>query len=86
MRLQENNESLSSALFRWSIAFNENLELDNKDYKTIENYMNVINKFIEYISSNIGIDKKENLININDKFIKRYFNWRDEEHKWIFKF
>jgi len=81
MKLQENKESLSSALFRWSIDFNENLELDNKDYKTIENYMNVINKFIEYVSSNIDIDTKGNLININDKFIKRYFNWRNEEHK-----
>lgn len=49
MKLKNKNESLSDALLRWSIDFNENLALDKKDEKTIENYMNVVNKFIEYI-------------------------------------
>ena len=80
MQLQKKNETLSSALLRWSIDFNENLELDKKDEKTIENYMNVVNKLIEYVSKNIILDEKENLRTIDAKFLKRYFSWRDEEH------
>lgn len=80
MTLQKKGESLSSALLRWSIEFNENLELDKKDSKTIENYMNVINKLIEYISKNKSIDEKMAFDEIEAKFLKKYFVWRDEEH------
>ena len=58
MQLKDKNESLSTSLYRWSLDFNENLELDNKDGKTIENYMNVVNKLIEYVSSNKNIDEQ----------------------------
>ena len=66
MQLQKKNESLSSALLRWSLDFNENLELDKKDSKTIENYMNVINKLIEYVSKNTMLDEKEFLSTIEE--------------------
>lgn len=79
MILQKENENLSSALFRWSLDFNENLELDRKDIKTIENYMNTINKFIDYVT-NPKIDNDNKITDIDDRFIKRFFNWRDEEH------
>ncbi len=80
MTLQKKGESLSSALLRWSIEFNENLELDKKDSKTIENYMNVINKLIEYVSKNKSLDEKMAFDEIEAKFLKKYFAWRDEEH------
>lgn len=80
MILQKENETLSSALLRWSLEFNENLELDKKDVKTIENYMNVINKLIEYVSSDRNIDDNTRFEDIEAKFIKKYFAWRDKEH------
>lgn len=80
MILQKENENLSSALLRWSLDFNENLELDRKDIKTIENYMNTINKFIDYVTFNPKIDDDNKITDIDDRFIKRFFNWRDEEH------
>ena len=79
MQLKDKNESLSTSLYRWGLDFNENLELDNKDGKTIENYMNVVNKLIEYVSSNKNIDE-QNFENIDDRFFRRYFYYRDEEH------
>jgi len=80
MKLQNKNESLSSALLRWSLDFNENLELDKKDVKTIENYMNVINKLIEYVSKDKVLDEKSTFTDIDARFLKRYFSWRDEEY------
>jgi len=79
MQLKYKKETLSTSLHRWSLDFNENLELDNKDGKTIENYMNVVNKLIEYVSTNKNIDE-QNFEDIDDKFIRRYFYYRDEEH------
>lgn len=79
MQLKDKNESLSTSLYRWGLDFNENLELDNKDGKTIENYMNVVNKLIEYVSSNKNIDE-QNFEDIDDRFFRRYFYYRDEEH------
>lgn len=79
MKLQNKNETLSSALLRWSIDFNENLTLDRKDEKTIENYMNVVNKFIEYVNINKFIDDSS-FDAIDVKMIKRYFMWRDNEY------
>lgn len=80
MKLKNKNESLSDALLRWSIDFNENLALDKKDEKTIENYMNVVNKFIEYVSTNKNVDNLD-FESIDVKMIKRYFAWRDSEHE-----
>lgn len=80
MILQKKGEFLSTALHRWSIEFNENLELDKKDSKTIENYMNVINKLIEYVSKNKSLDEKMTFDDIEAKYLKKYFLWRDEEH------
>ena len=77
--LRKPTESLSDALLRWSLHFNENLELDRKDEKTIESYMNTINKLIEYVSSNSLLDKSS-FEEIDTKFIKKYFFWRDTEH------
>ena len=79
MQLKDKNESLSTSLYRWSLDFNENLELDNKDGKTIENYMNVVNKLIEYVAINKIIDE-QSFEDIDDRFFRRYFYYRDEEH------
>lgn len=77
--LKKPTETLSDALLRWSLYFNENLELDRKDKKTIESYMNTVNKLIEYISSDKVLD---NLLfeELDTKFIKKFFYWRDTEH------
>ncbi len=79
MQLKDKNETLSTSLYRWSLDFNENLELDNKDGKTIENYMNVVNKLIEYVAINKIIDE-QSFEDIDDRFFRRYFYYRDEEH------
>ena len=79
MQLKDKNETLSTSLYRWSLDFNENLELDNKDGKTIENYMNVVNKLIEYVAINKIIDE-QSFEDIDDRFFRRYFYYRDEKH------
>ena len=79
MQLKDKNETLSTSLYRWSLDFNENLELDNKDGKTIENYMNVVNKLIEYVAINKIIDE-QSFEDIDDRSFRRYFYYRDEEH------
>lgn len=78
MILIKEDETLSDNLMRWSLSFNENLSLDKKDGKTIESYMNTVNKFIEYVSSHSAIDNLT-FRDIDTKFIKRYFSWRDED-------
>ena len=79
MQLKDKNENLSTSLYRWSLDFKENLKLDNKDGKTIENYMNVVNKLIEYVAINKIIDE-QSFEDIDDRFFRRYFYYRDEEH------
>ena len=77
--LKKPTETLSDAFLRWSLHFNENLELDRKDEKTIESYMNTVNKLIEYVSSDKTLDKLS-FEALDTKFIKKFFYWRDTEH------
>ena len=70
--LKKPTETLSDAFLRWSLHFNENLELDRKDEKTIESYMNTVNKLIEYVSSDKTLDKLS-FEELDTKFIKKFF-------------
>ncbi len=79
MKMKDKNEQLSTLLFNYANEFEETLLLDRKDTKTIENYLNVINKFIEFITENNELEKL-GLNEIDTRIIKKYFLWRDEKN------
>ncbi|KAB7891264.1 tyrosine-type recombinase/integrase [Poseidonibacter ostreae] len=80
MILQKENECLSDALIRWSVEYEESLEL--KDWKdiTIENYMVGVRFFISYFEENQNLDNLK-LIDLTTKDIQRFFRWRKEEYQ-----
>lgn len=76
MNLHNDQESFSSAIFRWKLNYEEFI-LVRKDEKTVENYMNVINKFESFIVSCNKNDKKK-FIDIDHKLLDEYFLYRDK--------
>lgn len=62
-------------LYYWQEEFIEDLELNKKDKKTIDNYFRVTNFFISFINV---YNKEIKLYDIDTKLIKRFFNHREE--------
>ncbi len=78
MKLENSNESLSTSIFNWLGEFEYSLK--RKDEKTIENYLNVINKFIKFIEENKRYDRYS-FSQIDIDLLDDYFLYRDSEHK-----
>lgn len=76
MNLHNDQESFSSAIFRWKLNYEEFI-LERKDEKTVENYMNAINKFESFIVSSSKNDEKK-FIDIDHKLLDEYFLYRDK--------
>lgn len=76
MNLHNEQESFSSAIFRWKLNYEEFI-LERKDEKTVKNYMNVINKFESFIVSSTKNDEKK-FIDIDHKLLDEYFLYRDK--------
>lgn len=76
MNLHNEQESFSSAIFRWKLNYEEFI-LERKDEKTVENYMNAINKFESFIVSSTKNDEKK-FIDIDHKLLDEYFLYRDK--------
>lgn len=79
---KKNNSSLSLSdfFFQWQLKFED--YLNNKsdyDVKTIENYINVVKFFTQFIIE-CGHDSKDT-IEVNTDFILEYFQWRTLDAK-----
>lgn len=75
MELHKDQESFSSSLYRWKLDYEKYID-KRKDKKTVENYINVVNKFEEFISSS----KEYEILSfkdINHKLLDEYFEYRD---------
>lgn len=78
MELHEKDELLSKSVFRWAIVFEKSLAR-TKDEKTIENYLNVVNKFQNFLEMYPEFDEKS-YENIDHNFLNEYLDFRDIEH------
>lgn len=79
MQLHQENEEFSFAILRWANDFEKTLSR-RKDEKTVENYLNVINKFQSFIESDEYFEKLS-FKDINHKLLNEYFDFRDSEHR-----
>lgn len=75
MELKNKNKSLSDCIFDWSFEFEKKLE-KRKDEKTIQNYMNVVNQFQNFIEQNRKYDNR-NFSCVDHNLIEDYFAYRD---------
>ena len=58
MELQKNNETFSSAIQRWKIEFEIRIS-KRRDEKTIENYINVVQQFENFVFSDKDLDRTD---------------------------
>jgi|SaaInlStandDraft_3_1057020.scaffolds.fasta_scaffold01743_11 integrase/recombinase XerD len=65
-----------STLKKWKKDWFEELELKERDEKTIENYSFVINKFLQFTKENKETFK---LYNLNSKIILQFLKWRERK-------
>ncbi len=76
MNLHKKDESLSEAVFRWKLDY-EKFITERKDIKTVENYMNVINKFESFVQAYSRYNEKS-FSGIDHKMLDDYFLYRDK--------
>ncbi|MCT7487084.1 site-specific integrase [Aliarcobacter cryaerophilus] len=79
MELQKNNETFSSAVQRWKIEFETRIS-KRRDEKTVENYINVVQQFEDFIFSDKDLDRT-NFIKINHFIIEDFITYRDKKRK-----
>lgn len=79
MELQKNNETFSSAIQRWKIEFEIRIS-KRRDEKTVENYINVVQQFENFVFSDKDLDRTD-FIKINHFIIEDFITYRDKKRK-----